>query len=482
MSFNFASGHLQQRIDRFYHYADYWIWAFPNLEPPIDYAMVLQDGSDSWACFIKGQNNFFSADPSQAMGYADPFLTDYLINTAQKFAFPSLLAQFGRNNASLSVLSINDPASNTTFPAIYNSALDITIILNGTDYLPYMIRTCEDHAIFGNSTNDLILSSYSEVVADEGSKLLLPHRFQTRYNTAGILEDFLVESITINPHFEEGYFDVPGSLNTTITKESPQQSKDYNRAEVHEFFETGLWSGSFDFNTSDVVITYPIPDVLRIRSVYVGYADYVQMLVEFSDFLLITDAPPHRSKILLQWISENIGKPVRYVAPSHHHHDHAYGIADYAAAGATLVVPEVSVDFYSKINNGNVSFVTFNETHPFILKDQDVQVRAFWHHEAPHARDWSYSIASKACPVDGDGVLLFNADVWSPSAEGVEGLRWDTGYARQWLDQAVVDGIPRNTIVVGAHGSIVNGTIEMMESVIETTGYAYPNNTAVRLC
>jgi hypothetical protein len=172
---------------------------------------------------------------------------------------------------------------------------------------------------------------------------------------------------------------------------------------VHEFFETGLWSGSFDFNTSDVVATYPIPDVLQIRSVYVGYADYVQMLVEFSDFLLIIDAPPHRFKILLQWISENTGKPLKYVAPSHHHHDHAYGIADYAAAGATLVVPEVSVDFYSKINNGNVSFVTFNETHPFILEDQNVQVRAFWHHEAPHARGWSYSIATKACPVDGDG-------------------------------------------------------------------------------
>jgi hypothetical protein len=152
--------------------------------------MVLRDGPDSWACFIKGQNNFFSSDPSQAMGYAHPILTDYLINTAQKFAFPSLLAQFGRNNASLSVLSINDPTSNGTFPTICNSALDITIILNGTDYLPYMIRTYENHAIFGNSTNDLILSSYSEVEADEGCKLLLPHRFQTRYNTAGILEDF----------------------------------------------------------------------------------------------------------------------------------------------------------------------------------------------------------------------------------------------------------------------------------------------------
>jgi hypothetical protein len=160
--------------------------------------MVLQDGPDSWACLVKGQNNVFSRDPSQALGYADPFLKDYLINTAQKFAISSLLAQFGQNNASLSVLSINDPTSNITFPAIYNSALQIIILLNATDYLTYIIRTYEDHAIFGNSTNDLILINYTKVEADEAFKLLPPHRFQTRYNTAGILEYFLVESITIN--------------------------------------------------------------------------------------------------------------------------------------------------------------------------------------------------------------------------------------------------------------------------------------------
>jgi hypothetical protein len=57
--------------------------------------MVLQDRPDSWVCFVKGQNNFFSRDPSQALGYGDPFLTDYLINTAQKLAIPGLLAKFG---------------------------------------------------------------------------------------------------------------------------------------------------------------------------------------------------------------------------------------------------------------------------------------------------------------------------------------------------------------------------------------------------
>jgi hypothetical protein len=50
--------------------------------------------------------------------------------------------------------------------------------------------------------------------------------------------------------------------------------------------------------------------------------DRAGVLVNFSFFVLITDASPHCSNIMLQWIARNIGKLVRYVAPSHHHHDH----------------------------------------------------------------------------------------------------------------------------------------------------------------
>jgi len=201
----------------------------------------------------------------------------------------------------------------------------------------------------------------------------------------------------------------------------------------------------------------------------------VQLMVEFDDGVLLTDAPPHRSKILIDWIAANIGKPIKYVVPSHHHHDHAYGVGDYAKVGVKLVVPEVARDFYSKVNNGDVEIVTYNQTHPFVVKDKNVQFRSVWRDEAPHARDWSYGIATAACPGKEDDVVVFNGDVWSPGAESAgDGLRWDTGYARQWLIGAVKDGLSADAIVVGAHGSSTLGTTDVLQSLIDITGFAYP--------
>jgi glyoxylase-like metal-dependent hydrolase (beta-lactamase superfamily II) len=71
----------------------------------------------------------------------------------------------------------------------------------------------------------------------------------------------------------------------------------------------------------------------------------VQLEVELEDGVLVTDAPAHRSKAILEWVAETIGKPVKYIAPSHHHHDHAYGVGYFLAAGATLVVPEAFCQF-----------------------------------------------------------------------------------------------------------------------------------------
>jgi len=445
----------------------------------MNFSLVVQDGPDSYACFVNGQNSFFVEDPTSTIGYADAYLTEYLIHQAQQFALPSLLEQFKKENSSLEAMSVVEPVSNLTFDAVINSELGLSIIFDATSHLPYMIRSHESHAIFGNSTSDLILSAWAPVKIGKNATVLLPHRFQTLYNSINILEDVLIESITINPDFPENYFAGLPDSESQMPKAKPQLSAEYTRAEVGEFYGTGLWTGPFNFNTSDVVVTSPSKTLPQVSSVYVGYPDYVQLMVEFDDGVLLTDAPPHRSIILIDWIATNIGKPINYVVPSHHHHDHAYGVGDYVRMGAKLVVPEVARDFYGKVNNGNVEIVTYNQTHPFVVRDENVQFRSVWKDEAPHARDWSYGIATAACPGKGDDVVVFNADVWSPGAEsGADGLRWDTGYARQWLLGAVKDGLSADAIVVGAHGSSSLGTTDALQNLVNITGFAYPPLTA----
>ncbi|PKK54878.1 hypothetical protein CI102_385 [Trichoderma harzianum] len=479
LSFDLSSG-LRARIDRYYRYNDYWIWSQPGLEPSMNYTIVMKDGSDGFACFTKAQNNFFVDDPTQTIGYVDSYLADYLIHQAQQFALPWLLQQMSSASSRLHTYDMIEPLTNNRFKVLELDGSDLSLIVNATSHRPYKIRFLENHATFGKATNDLLLSNYSAVSFDDksGHRLQLPYRLQTIYNSTDVLEDVKLDSISINPPMKAGLFDPVLSPKDTTTPQAPKQSKLYPRSEVHEFFEAGLWGGPFEsfFNTSDVFVTYPIPDIPQIMAVYVGYADYVQLVLNFTDGVLITDAAPHRSRILIQWVKETLHKSVTHIVPSHHHRDHAGGVPDYVEAGAVVVVPEVAKKYYSNINNGNVKFATYNEKNPFGLKDAHIQFRSLWRDENPHARDWSYGVATSACPAKNEGVVAFVADVWSPDPDdgGMgDAVRFDIGYARQWLDAAVDDGLPRSTVVVGAHGG--NTTIDKLESLISITGYEYPN-------
>ncbi len=306
MSFDFSESTLRRRVDRTYSYGDYWIWAFPNLSPKINYTLVSQTGPGGFACFTSGQNIFFSDDPTVPLGFADGILADFLVHQSVQFAFPLLLQMWRQNAGNVHYLEVEDEASGVRFPAIANPALELTLILNQTTFLPRIIRSYENNAIFGNSTSDLLLSDYQNVTVHGNTTILLPHRFQTVYNSHSVLEDFLVESVSVNPEFPPGFFEP--IRNSSTPRAAPQRQQEYDRAEVHEFFETGLWLGPFEFDTSNVTAVEPIAGFSKILSVYVGYADYAQLMVEFDEGVLITDAPPHRSKILIQWVRKTLEK------------------------------------------------------------------------------------------------------------------------------------------------------------------------------
>ncbi len=487
LSFNFVGDHLYARVERSYHYDAYWIWAFPDLQPTINFTYVLSDGPGgvAYACFIHGHNSFFVEDPSQALGYADDYLADYLYHHAQTFAIPGLISFFAANTSSLRTNSFTDPLTKVTYPAVDHTDLGVTLVLDQTNNLPYMLRSYENHAIFGPSTNDIVFSDYRPVKLNKNATLNLPHRFQTVYNSKEVIEDFIVESIALNPNFPNDFFTpLPISFTTPSAPSTPLNTTEYTRSEVHAFYEAGLWSGAFTANISQVVTSHPAPSIPQVHAVYIGdYADYVQLVVEFDSGVLVTDAPPHRSSILIEWIQETLHKNVTHVVPSHHHHDHAYGLADYARAGATIVVPDVVGDFYKNVNNGDVTIHTYNKSAPFILSDDKVQFRSSWHPDPPHARDWTYGLAMPACSqpqknASNVQAVLFNADVWSPG----EALRFDLTGARQWLDFLVKDGIPRDSVVVGAHGSVDSdggdssgSTTQQLKALLDMAAFQYPD-------
>lgn len=500
VSFSFTKdGNIKERIDRRYKYNDYWIWAFPDLEPQIDYTIVLEDGENGYACFTKGSNSFYSDDPTTPAGYADPYLTDYLIQQSHQFALPWLLKKFSADASELEVSMYKDNRTNATYQSFTHPNLGLTMLVNSTSHLPHLIRTMENHQIFGPLTSDLILSNYTPVSLSpanvtghynssrsseiSNTTILLPHRYQTLYNSQTILEDFLVDRITINPSFPADWFTPLSESISPNPRSKPAQSPEYPRSEVHEFFETGLWAGPLTeddgtaYNSSAVTATHPVAGLEHVWSVYVGeYPEYVQLVVEFRDGVLVTDAPAHRSTVLLQWVEETLRKQVKWVVPSHHHRDHAGGVADYVRRGAKVVVPEVARGFYEQVNGGEVEVVGFTEDEPFVVRDGEVQYRAMWREEAPHARDWTYGVAMRECASSkgGDTAVVYMVDVINPGSG--PGTRWDLGYARQWVDWAIEDGVPRDAVLVGSHGGSVSGnTTGPLMGVVEVMGVDYPD-------
>jgi hypothetical protein len=385
----------------------------------------------------------------------------------------------------LELSQVVDPISKQTYSSINDNTLGLSMLIDMNTNLPYGVRSPEDHVVFGKSTSDLVLSAWAKV-SSGNSTMLFPHRFQTVYNSEAVLEDFVITSVVTNADLPSDYFEPQiaphpsGGQSQTSTKPSrPARNPEYSRSEVHEFFEAALWGGPFGeiFDASNVTIGHPIEGLDEIRTIYVGYADYVQLLVEFEDGLLITDAPPHRSKIILDWVDSHMqGKKITHVVPSHHHRDHAGGVVDYVAAGATLVIPDIAVGLYNS-TGGIPQMETYNENSPFVKRDSKIQFRSFWKDENPHARDWTFGVASAADPKRGDEFVVYNADVVNP---GTDARRWDTGSALRFFTSAVEVGLPPETTLVGAHGSSHGGTStsEVLARLAGIAGFPYPQLNA----
>lgn len=146
-------------------------------------------------------------------------------------------------------------------------------------------------------------------------------------------------------------------------------------------------------------MTYPVPELPGlIYLVFVDAPTYKTTIANMEDVVMVTDAPAHQSKLVIQWVQENLKKNVthllvgftsmRFLLQIMKEHqklkirlasfptiivrpcfisnvgaifsidlfrkltgsdDHAYGAADYVAVGATLVVPQDFTYYYSKI-------------------------------------------------------------------------------------------------------------------------------------
>jgi glyoxylase-like metal-dependent hydrolase (beta-lactamase superfamily II) len=77
---------------------------------------------------------------------------------------------------------------------------------------------------------------------------------------------------------------------------------------------------------------------------------YWSLVVGYADHVLVVEAPGGGTGEVLSKIRELApGKPVRYVIPTHHHDDHAGGMRDYIAEGATIVTTAGNRSYFERM-------------------------------------------------------------------------------------------------------------------------------------
>ncbi|KAJ0151324.1 hypothetical protein HZ326_6160 [Fusarium oxysporum f. sp. albedinis] len=449
---------IRQRIDRRVQPSHSWGWASPQLEP-LEFSLVVQAGEDDFACFVKGNNEVFLPRNSTS-GCVDPALARNLVTEALMMS-PGLVE---RIRQSKSPEEYEVEINGIKFPAVYSNLDKLLLIVDPETYLPYIIRTEEQHPIYGYATKDVYLSNYKEV---QGIKF--PHTIQTIYNSSSqrlgvVLEDFVIDKINATAEFPKDFFD-PGSdgQNRIMQKRTPGVPSGL----VTDYSTSLLGSPVKNVSVDALKSTRPV-DLPQLYWLIIDDSHdlgFKQLIIEFENEVIVCDAPPFWSEAVMEWIKKTIGKKVTYVAPTHHHRDHSGGVADYVHAGAKLIIPEMAVDYWSSVPGAQ--FITFNQTHPYVHRDNKIQAWFNWADQAPHAADWTYVMVTEQCPNKDSPIFVFEADTWEA------GLSVDLGnqqQMRQWLDQTLDDGLPRSATVMPTHGKITP-----LEQLINITAYPYPD-------
>ena len=266
---------------------------------------------------------------------------------------------------------------------------------------------------------------------------------------------------------------------------APHASTNISRSEISEGFTNILYG--FDYaNFQNVSASHPLgEDVPQVWNLMFDGSSYAQLIMEFEDGVIVADAPLQQSEHTIEWVRQNLKKPITHLwvsynlvmirdnvsrynksltvvlKPSHHHRDHTGDAAKFVNIGASIIVPEMAERYWSNIPN--VSLITYtyvsevyrvkftlarpnlklSDERPFVYKDDKIQAWFMWREEAVHASDWSYTMVTKNCPSDDDNMVVFNADAWSP---GTNAIRFDQGFARQWLDQVFDDGLSKSAM------------------------------------
>ena len=232
-----------------------------------------------------------------------------------------------------------------------------------TRWLPQLVllnvlERAESIRYLGKTDYDKRPHDVIDYVSQDGSRLALYIDQQTgllsKYETV-ITDRFAGDSV-LETRFtgqrKVGNYMLPARrvsvLNGDVTN-------DFGIAEVT--VNTELRPETFKLPEGLRAVTFPTPSPVTKHAdkIYTTSAGgYNVLFVDFNDHIFVMEAPGNDRVSLqaIEQIKKTIpGNPIKYVAVTHHHDDHAGGIRTYMAEGATLIITPGEQAFFKKVSS-----------------------------------------------------------------------------------------------------------------------------------
>jgi glyoxylase-like metal-dependent hydrolase (beta-lactamase superfamily II) len=248
----------------------------------------------------------------------------------------------------------NPPGSIT--PAIFKANirwLPQLVLLN-------VLERAESLRYLGKAEYDKRPHEVIDYVANDGARLALYIDEETgllsKFETL-ITDRFSGDSV-LETRFP-GQRKVGNSIVPTrrITAVNGEITNDFGFADVA--FNIDLRPETFKVPDGMRAVTFPAaaPVTKHADKIYTTSAGgYNVLFVDLNDYVFVMEAPGNDRVSLqaIEQIKKTIpGKPIKYVAVTHHHDDHSGGIRTYMAEGATLIITPGEQEFFKKVSTAS---------------------------------------------------------------------------------------------------------------------------------
>ncbi|MEZ4706127.1 MAG: MBL fold metallo-hydrolase [Caldilineaceae bacterium] len=150
-------------------------------------------------------------------------------------------------------------------------------------------------------------------------------------------------AIAVNPELAADLFTIPDGIEYVDDEDLAARG-----AANHQYLQMFAHYGFIrDGIQTNVVANELAPGIYHITG-----GSHNSLAVEQADGVVIIETPlgGYRSDLIMEWAAATFpDKPISHAVITHHHEDHAAGLREFAAAGATAVVHEAAANFFAHI-------------------------------------------------------------------------------------------------------------------------------------